>query len=296
MNDIPLWIVVPVFNRPDATYHFIAQCLSQTYQAFRLVVVDHGTSPIDGGSAFDDARLTVLGESSDLWWTGAVNAGIRYVLEQSTSTDDLVLVINDDVHIDEDYLDSLVQAALRSPATILGSVCVRSHTDQIIFAGVSLQRARARFRPSLRASHTVSALPEYLIPTDVLPGRGMLVPLKVFKEIGLFDEERLPHYCADHEFSWRARQRGFRLAVSPQCIVGTERKAPPIVTASTTLREFLYSQSKCGNLPAAAGFANLCFSRPYALYYTGAQLMRYCLSYAKRWLIYRCRRFSSLAQ
>jgi hypothetical protein len=54
---------------------------------------------------------------------------------------------------------------------------------------------------------------------DVLPGRGTLVPLEVFRRIGTFNRRRLPHYGADYEFSIRARRAGFKLAVSHRATV-----------------------------------------------------------------------------
>jgi hypothetical protein len=43
------------------------------------------------------------------------------------------------------------------------------------------------------------------------PGRGLLIPTKVFETIGLFDEKGLPHYMADHDFTVTAFRHGFKI-------------------------------------------------------------------------------------
>ena len=43
-------------------------------------------------------------------------------------------------------------------------------------------------------------------------GRGTLIPIKVFREIGCYDE-MLPHYSADYEFSYRAKKNNTNLIV-----------------------------------------------------------------------------------
>jgi len=42
----------------------------------------------------------------------------------------------------------------------------------------------------------------------ILGGRGVVIPCHVFQRIGLFDEEHLPHYLADHDFYLRCRRVG----------------------------------------------------------------------------------------
>ena len=44
---------------------------------------------------------------------------------------------------------------------------------------------------------------------------GTLVPAEVFKKIGLYNEDYLPHYYADSEFSLRAKKLGYGLLFNP---------------------------------------------------------------------------------
>jgi GT2 family glycosyltransferase len=44
-------------------------------------------------------------------------------------------------------------------------------------------------------------------------GRGTLIPIRVFREIGFYDEKHLPHYGADYDFTHRARRAGHDILV-----------------------------------------------------------------------------------
>lgn len=274
-----LWIIVPVFDRHEISVKFIRQILRQNFGEFRIVVIDHGTRPLDI-CGVDDSRIVVLRRSPNLWWTGAVNEGVKYVIAESKCDQDLVLIINDDVQFEHTYLQSLVRIAIDHPKMIIGSMCVYSDTGVIKNAGLSLHRLRARF-VSHHAGRPPSEVSEPLLSTDVLPGRGMLVPLTVFARIGLFDQEHLPHYGADNEFSWRAKKQGFTLVVATKSVVATQRRRPRTAESTTTFLSFITDKRKSGNLPAVAAFASLCFSRPYAIYYTGVHFMRCTFSFLK---------------
>lgn len=282
-NEHTVWIVVPVFNRAEKIFGLINQIHSQAFQDFIFVIVDHGTVDIDY-SLFVDSRIVVLRERPNLWWTGAVNVGVRYVIRKSTFAQDFILVINDDVQVGEDYLRSLVDIGVSNPKTIIGSICVNSNTNRVMYAGLSLNRLKARFVPKY-SNYKPDEVPEHLISSDILPGRGMLIPLGIFKSIGLFNESKLPHYGADNEFSWRARKKGFELRIATNCRVFTESKEDAIYRFRSSFREFAMDKKKPGNLPAVISYSLLCFQRPYSVYYIGINFIRHLMSYIKRFLI-----------
>jgi GT2 family glycosyltransferase len=58
-----------------------------------------------------------------------------------------------------------------------------------------------------------------VMPVDFLSGRGTLIPVEAFQEIGLYDFVRLPHYGADYEFSHRAKKKGYSLFINYKSIV-----------------------------------------------------------------------------
>lgn len=61
-----------------------------------------------------------------------------------------------------------------------------------------------------------------VIQTSMLTGRGTLVPVNVYREIGLYDAENLPQYTADWDFSLRANRKGYKLIICYKAVVKSE--------------------------------------------------------------------------
>jgi hypothetical protein len=155
-------------------------------------------------------RVRVLQGDGQLWWTGANVLGVSDVTERAKEGD-FILLLNNDVSMDEDYVGELVKCSERLGRAIVGSTIVDDERRDCMVAGLRLDR---RLRVTEQTDAAAIRESEYDDQVDVLPGRGTLVPLEVFRRIGTFNRRRLPHYGADYEFSIRARRAGFRLAVS----------------------------------------------------------------------------------
>ena len=48
---------------------------------------------------------------------------------------------------------------------------------------------------------------------EFICGKGVLYPSSLFREHGLFDEHRLPHYGADHDFVASCKKLGYTLRI-----------------------------------------------------------------------------------
>src|SRR5204863_8343474 len=60
-----------------------------------------------------------------------------------------------------------------------------------------------------------------LHPVSLFPGRGLVIPKKVFDTIGLFEERKLPHYMADYDFTHMALRHGFPIYCNYDAILYT---------------------------------------------------------------------------
>jgi len=220
-------IVIPTFDRPG----HLAACVrslaaQQITDDVELLIVDHGRRPIqpdilDAGAL----RVTVLRGSPDHWWTAAVNLGVRHVLNRAPSRS-AVLLLNDDVLVPPGYLTRLTMTHRHAgPRTILGSVGVAEHGLTILDGGTVVDWCTAGYRQpargrSLNDVRTSSDGPP-VCRVSVLGGRGTLIPLEAFRELGLFDEGGLPHYGADWEFTRRAAQHGWSILIDWGALVHT---------------------------------------------------------------------------
>ncbi len=215
-----IYIVIPVFNRCEETLKCLASLRRQTYDNFVSIVVDDGSS--------DDTELRVreafpevilLKGDGNLWWTGGTNKGVVWALERA-QRDDLILTLNNDLTVEADYLQILMAAFKESgPNVVLGSKSVfSSDASKVMFAGVKINWLTGTSKPSTERVKRQNCL----IKTTVLPGRGSLFPVEVFKKIGLYDAESFPQYLADYDFSLRAEKAGYPLYVVEKAVVHSD--------------------------------------------------------------------------
>lgn len=214
-----LYVVIPVFNRLSYTKACLESLMEQDYHSFKVILVDHGST--DGTSDYVSAsfpKVIILKGNESMWWTAATNFGIQYALDNEAT---FILTLNNDLVVDKDYLSLMMDTAKKHPNAIIGSTTVNiAKPEEIAYAGTKWNEWTSKYsmrKPNLTFSQF--KLVEDVVTTDLLPGRGTLIPLSVFNKIGLFDEDRYPHYLADEEFSLRGRKAGFKLFVNARAAV-----------------------------------------------------------------------------
>ena len=206
-----VYALIPAHNNKPEVLQ-VLRCLErQRYGDLEVLLVDDGSTDGTGEEVRRRfPRVRVLQGDGQLWWTGANVLGVSDVTERAR-TGDFILLLNNDVSMDDDYLVELVKCSEHLGRAIVGSTIVDDERRDCMVAGLRLDR---RLRVTEQTDAAAIRESEYDDQVDVLPGRGTLVPLEVFRRIGTFNRRRLPHYGADYEFSIRARRAGFRLAVS----------------------------------------------------------------------------------
>lgn len=211
-----IYIVVPVFNRKSYTERLLGCLRKQTFQHFKTIIVDDGST--DGtaeliAERFEEVQL--LRGDGNLWWTGAINLGIQHAMvSAAASENDAILVINDDLEIDPDYLETLHQAWASMPRTLIGSVAVDIKDPEVIVDGGRIVNWWTAKFTMLNLQRTLSEFPrDHYVDVSLLTGWGTLIPIQVFREIGLYDDKHFQQ-CGDTELPVRAKIAGYHLIVS----------------------------------------------------------------------------------
>jgi GT2 family glycosyltransferase len=214
-----IYVVTPVFNRKAITQRFLGCLRQQDYPDIRAVIVDDGST--DGTSEMirsEFPEVTIVPGDGNLWWTGGTNAGLRHVLAEAGS-DDYVLIINDDLEFDTGYVGRLVAFAQARPRTLVGSVVVDIETPDIVWDGGRLTNWFTAKDRVMHVGRSLSDFPTgHSVEVSQLTGRGMLAPVAVFGEVGLYDEVHFKHR-GDTEFPVRASRRGYKQVVAYDAVV-----------------------------------------------------------------------------
>lgn len=193
-----LYIVIPVFNRKKFTQECLLSLRNQTYQNFKTIVVDDGST--DGTEEMlknDFPEVIIIKGDGNLWWTKATNWGIELALKDAKTTH--VMTLNNDTLAPTDFVEKLMQSAKEKPLAIFGASPdeQKANTSQLEEKKTGLKRV------------------------SFLPGRGCLIPKEVFEKIGLFDEKRFPHYLADYDFTLTAHKNGFEVFLNYDAVLRT---------------------------------------------------------------------------
>lgn len=248
-----IYVIIPTFNRTRQLIACLRCLASQTIENVPIIC-DSGTTPETRNAVKAEfPSVELLSADSDLWWTGAINLGLRHVAEKAENSDHFVL-LNDDTSFDEDYLASLMACTLDDTECIVGSVCVdQRDPDVIIDGGVVFNWYSAKLsqlnigRP---LSHFGSGHTEKV---SVLPGRGTLFPFSALGRIGLPLEDKLPHYGADYDYTRAAARAGFRLLVSYDAVIRSDvgttgQHSRQEKVSFSGARDYFFGRKSSGNL------------------------------------------------
>ena len=206
-----IYIVIPILNRLQYTIDCLNSLRTQSYLNFKIIIVDHGSS--DGSSSFiilNYPEVIIIQGNINMWWAAATNLGVIRSIQLGAK---YILTLNNDVFAPPNYLQALVNSAhLAPPNSLIGSTGIDSGTNKVNFRGV---KGNWLTLNTIYYSNIIKTRPPNgLILLEGFPGRGLLIPVAVFKKIGLYDENYFPHYYADDDFTLRATKAGFKVYCS----------------------------------------------------------------------------------
>lgn len=244
-----MYIITPVFNRKDFTRNYLVALSRQTNKNFKIIIVDDGST--DGTTEMIEAEfpeVILLKEKGDLWWAEATNIGVRYAMTQGAT---YVMTLNDDTLPEPDYVEKMIYWSEKEPNALLGALALDQKTDEIIFGGEN------RDWKTGKSTYVLDGLSEEerfgLHEVSMFPGRGLLIPIKVFEKIGLYDSKNFPQTIADNDFTHRAVNNGFKI----YCNYDAKIKIYPDESAAVTLKQNKSLKNYIDHLFGMRGGGNL---------------------------------------
>jgi GT2 family glycosyltransferase len=206
-----LAIIIPAFSGLDQLRHCLQSLGESHYRDFDILLVDHGVNDEISRLAKEEfPRVTCLRGSADLWWSGASNLGIKYALEAGSQW---LMLLNHDCYVEPATIGILLNNTEKNRNSIIAPVQHMQREGRDIIGATScfLLGFPTIIPPTVwyRLRY-----PAGLVPTPLIGGgRGVMISAATFHQVGMLDDEHLPHYYADHDFYFRCRKAGLKLFI-----------------------------------------------------------------------------------
>lgn len=201
------------WNRREDTAACIASLYETGYPHLSIVVVDQAST--DGTveaitAAFP--RVEIVHSGGNLGFSRGVNLGIRHVLSAGAEN---VLLLNNDTIAHPAMLERLT--AQLGPCTgIVAPVIFYADAPHRIW---SAGGGMGPILFEITGNHgREEDLPSGPVDRDFVTGCAMLVPRRLFEDVGLFDE-RFFMYYEDMDYCLRVRGAGYRIVLAPDAIL-----------------------------------------------------------------------------
>lgn len=200
------------FNRKEKTLRCIKQLLNQNLPlnvSLEIHLTDDA-SPDGTAEAVKEQypEVNVYNGDGYFYWAGGMRSSWKNAL---TNSADYYLLINDDVSLYTNAINNLLENSLiyeakyRMQAVFVGATV--GDDQEVSYGG---RRHYAKHRPQY---YLISPTEEQQ-ECDMGDGNIMFVPKAVVEKVGILSEE-WTHGIADHDYSHRVQQAGFKIILIP---------------------------------------------------------------------------------
>lgn len=228
MRKTEIAILIPVHNGLG----FTSKCLKQIYTlladkplitiAFHVIVIDDGSN--DGTEEWvriNHPKTTILKGDGNLWWSGAINKGTSYALDELKC--DYVIWWNNDISASPDYFKNLESILLENAPEIAGSKIYYAHDPTLVWSMGGIFNTRNGKKHMTGMNEQDGEQFNRIHFADWLPGMGTILHRSVVEKIGLLDNKNFPQYHGDSDFTFRARLSGYKIPVFPQLKIWNDK-------------------------------------------------------------------------
>lgn len=206
-------LVVLNYNNPTDTIECISSLLKNSYENFEVILIDNGSTDnsVELLNSIHYKNVIFIQNEKNLGFAGGCNMGIRHALQNNA---DYILLLNNDTVVKEDFLDNLIEQALKySDAGAIGpKIYFYDEPDKIWFAGGYIDW-------KYDGAHIgYGKLDDNIYNTErsveFISGCALLIKSEVVEKVGLLDPSFFA-YQEDVDFCVRIKNAGYKCLYIP---------------------------------------------------------------------------------
>ncbi len=214
-----IYVLIPVFNRLNLTKNIISCLRRQSYKKnLRIYVVNDGSTDGTGDWLNQQCDVNTIKGNGSLLWTGAINLGLETLLKKVNS-EDWLLLLNNDIEINEDYVETLFKIAKENYPAAVGSI-IKNKNGKIVSIGPKINTKYLKVNDLYDVKRNLK-YKKIIKNLDALSGRGVIYPIESIMKVKRINQIIFPHYFADYELSIRIKKKGYSLLLSNEACVYT---------------------------------------------------------------------------
>ncbi|MGO1119925.1 glycosyltransferase [Rhodovibrionaceae bacterium A322] len=202
-------VVIPVFNQLDYTLRCLAALAdSEEKLTYEIVVVDDASSDDTAAVLKQLPGIRYVKNTKNLGFIKSCNLGA------SKAKGTFLAFLNNDTAVKSGWLTALYETFSRFPtAGLVGS--------KLLYPNGLLQEAGGIcWRDGSAANFGNRADPDlpkfnYARDVDYISGAAIMLPRRLFEDLGGFDERYLPAYYEDADLAFKVRDKGYRVLYQP---------------------------------------------------------------------------------
>ncbi|NJM37491.1 MAG: glycosyltransferase family 2 protein [Akkermansiaceae bacterium] len=220
-NSFKQFLIIPCFNRKSVTLG----CLKHLwdlglFSRFGVILVDDGST--DGTAeavAQEFPTVEILHGTGDLYWTGAIELGMRTAFSRGVSC---VVWLNDDTVVAAGAVEAVVARAEGIGGVVSGQ-------GQIVNqAGKETTYFPLYYRGAYDLKKVPVNFEQEEVSVDSCRGNLVAVSHRVVETIGYPDGAGIPHVAGDSDYGLRASKAGLPVRVLTGALVSELCVVPPI--------------------------------------------------------------------
>jgi glycosyltransferase involved in cell wall biosynthesis len=214
-------LIVPCFNRRAVTLGCLRHLSNLgLFARFGVILVDDGST--DGTAeavAEEFPTVEILHGTGDLYWTGAIEWGMRVAFSRGASC---IVWLNDDTVVAAGAVEAVVTRAEEIGGMVSGQGQITNQSDHTISYFPLYYRGKSNLR-------TVPVnFEQEEVAVDSCRGNLVAISHHVVESIGYPDGLKIPHVAGDTDYSLRASKAGFPVRVLTGALVKELCVIPPI--------------------------------------------------------------------
>lgn len=204
-------IIIITFNPGKLIIDCLNSIKNSNYHAFEVIIVDNNSIDNSINAIKDSFKfIHIIHLNHNIGYGAAANLGINQ------AKGGLIIIMNQDIIVNEDWLINLVRAYKNNGVAIYQPKILRTTNPNVISSAGNLRNLAAF--PILRGSGMSSKLFNKTEELHYASGACFMIPKTIIKTIGLFDPAYFM-YAEDLDLGWRALLFGYKLIYVPPAIV-----------------------------------------------------------------------------